>query len=166
LAIFYLKPIGQCRHWNITIARRAAVQPAVKRGQIEPWFIHLNPGDIQGFAQAAHGAPRHRQQDSISVQPRCICADLADIEIMYFQHRPAAKSPSSRAAAGEFQLQAGADLAQQQRIYAEIQKILWDEKPFIFLWYQTQALGVHNRVRGFAVQPNEDMMFENVTLVD
>jgi len=61
---------------------------------------------------------------------------------------------------------AATDLTEQQRIYAEIQKIIWDEKPFIFLWYQTQALGVHNRVRGFAVQPNEDMLFDRVTLVE
>lgn len=56
------------------------------------------------------------------------------------------------------------DIEEQKAIYGEVQEIIWREMPFIFLWYQTQALGVDNSVEGFEVQPNETMVFDNVTL--
>ncbi|MCO6390077.1 hypothetical protein GTW25_03435 [Aliihoeflea aestuarii] len=56
------------------------------------------------------------------------------------------------------------DLDEQRAIYGEVQEIVWEEMPFIYLWYQTQALGVADTVSGFAVQPNETMVFDNVTL--
>lgn len=57
---------------------------------------------------------------------------------------------------------AATDIDAQREIYGEVQKIIWDTQPFVFLWYQTQALGVTDNVEGFAVQPNETMNFENV----
>ena len=59
---------------------------------------------------------------------------------------------------------AATDPAKQKEIYGEIQDIVWNEQPFLFLWYQTQALGVANRVQGLAVQPNETLVFDKVTL--
>lgn len=59
---------------------------------------------------------------------------------------------------------AATDIEQQREFYGEIQKIIWDQKPFIYLWYQTQALGVADKVDGFVVQPNETMVFDNVTV--
>lgn len=56
------------------------------------------------------------------------------------------------------------DPAKQKEIYGEVQEIIWKDQPFIFLWYQTQAIGVANRVQGFAVQPNETLVFDKVTL--
>jgi peptide/nickel transport system substrate-binding protein len=56
------------------------------------------------------------------------------------------------------------DPAKQKEIYGEVQEIVWNEQPFIFLWYQTQALGVSNKVQGLEVQPNETLVFDKVTL--
>ncbi|AMJ62903.1 ABC transporter substrate-binding protein [Bosea sp. PAMC 26642] len=56
------------------------------------------------------------------------------------------------------------DPAKQKAIYGEVQEIVWNDQPFLFLWYQTQAIGVSNRVQGFAVQPNETLVFDKVTL--
>lgn len=56
------------------------------------------------------------------------------------------------------------DIEAQREIYGEVQQIIWDAQPFVFLWYQTQALGVTDNVEGFAVQPNETMNFENVRI--
>lgn len=57
-----------------------------------------------------------------------------------------------------------ADPAKQKEIYGEIQDIVWNEQPFLFLWYQTQALGVANKVQGLEVQPNETLVFDKVTV--
>jgi len=59
---------------------------------------------------------------------------------------------------------AATDPAKQKQIYGEVQEIVWKDQPFLFLWYQTQAIGVANRVQGFAVQPNETLVFDKVTL--
>ena len=56
------------------------------------------------------------------------------------------------------------DPAKQKQIYGEVQEIIWKDQPFLFLWYQTQAIGVSNRVQGFAVQPNETLVFDKVTV--
>ena len=56
------------------------------------------------------------------------------------------------------------DPAKQKDIYGEIQEIIWNEAPFVFLWYQTQALGVANRVQGLEVQPNETLAFDKVAV--
>lgn len=56
------------------------------------------------------------------------------------------------------------DMEAQKKIYGEVQEIIWTEQPYIFLWYQTQALGVADNVKGFTVQPNETMVFDNVTI--
>ena len=61
---------------------------------------------------------------------------------------------------------AATSLHAQQKIYSEIQNTIWKQQPFVFLWYQTQALGVANKVKGFAVQPNETMNFDQVSLSD
>lgn len=59
---------------------------------------------------------------------------------------------------------AATDPAKQKEIYGEVQEIIWKDQPFLFLWYQTQAIGVSNRVQGFAVQPNETLVFDKITL--
>ncbi|MEG3133809.1 ABC transporter substrate-binding protein [Rouxiella sp. T17] len=56
------------------------------------------------------------------------------------------------------------DPDKQKQIYGEIQTIVWQQMPFIFLWYQNQALGVSNKVQGFKVRPDETMDFDQVTL--
>lgn len=56
------------------------------------------------------------------------------------------------------------DEAEQKAIYGEIQTRIWQQMPFIFLWYQTQALGVANNVQGFNVRPDETMDFDHVTV--
>lgn len=56
------------------------------------------------------------------------------------------------------------DLERQKQIYDEVQQIIWDEQPFVFLWYQKQALGVSKVVRGFEVAPDETMLFAKVTV--
>jgi peptide/nickel transport system substrate-binding protein len=56
------------------------------------------------------------------------------------------------------------DVSRQKEIYGEIQDIIWNEAPFVFLWYQTQALGVANRVQGLEVQPNETLVFDKVAV--
>lgn len=61
---------------------------------------------------------------------------------------------------------AATDLVTQRAVYSEIQKVVWEEKPFLYLWYQTQALGVSDNVHGFTVQPNETMVFDNVTVTN
>lgn len=58
------------------------------------------------------------------------------------------------------------DINMQKGIYDEIQRIIWEEKPYIFLWYQTQASGVADTVSGFVVQPNETMVFDDVTVTN
>ena len=54
--------------------------------------------------------------------------------------------------------------AEIERLYGEVQQIIWDEAPFVFLWYQKQALGVSKAVRGFEVRPDETMLFHNITI--
>jgi len=56
------------------------------------------------------------------------------------------------------------DLQQQKTIYAQIQKIIWDQQPFVFLWYQKQAFGIANVVKGFQARPDEVMDFDHVHL--
>ena len=56
------------------------------------------------------------------------------------------------------------DVAKQKEVYGEIQKVIWDEAPFVFLWYQTQALGVANKVKGFEVKPDETMLFSKISI--
>lgn len=56
------------------------------------------------------------------------------------------------------------DPEKQKEIYGQIQKRIWEDRPFVFLWYQTQAIGVADRVKGLGVQPNETMHFDKVTL--
>ncbi len=36
---------------------------------------------------------------------------------------------------------AATDPTKQKEIYGEIQEIVWNDQPFLFLWYQTQAIG-------------------------
>ena len=56
------------------------------------------------------------------------------------------------------------DAERQKAIYGEVQQIIWDEAPFVFLWYQKQALGVSKAVRGLEVRPDETMLFHNITI--
>jgi peptide/nickel transport system substrate-binding protein len=56
------------------------------------------------------------------------------------------------------------DAARQKEIYGEIQQIVWNDQPFIFLWYQTQALGVANKVKGLYVKPDETLVFDKVSV--
>jgi ABC-type transport system substrate-binding protein len=56
------------------------------------------------------------------------------------------------------------DTARQKEIYGEIQEIIWNDQPFIFLWYQTQALGVANKVKGLEVKPDETLVFDKVSV--
>ncbi len=56
------------------------------------------------------------------------------------------------------------DAARQKEIYGEIQQIIWNDQPFIFLWYQTQALGVANKVKGLRVKPDETLVFDKVSV--
>lgn len=55
-------------------------------------------------------------------------------------------------------------MEEQKTIYGEIQKVVWDKNPYVFLWYQKQSLGISNRVHGFAIRPDETMIFDNVTV--
>lgn len=59
---------------------------------------------------------------------------------------------------------ASTDPAAQKAIYGEIQKIVWDERAFVFLWYQKQVLGVSNKVKGLQVRPDETLIFDDVTI--
>jgi peptide/nickel transport system substrate-binding protein len=59
---------------------------------------------------------------------------------------------------------ATSDVAAQKKIYGEVQKTIWDTNPYVFLWYQKQALGVSGKVHGFAIRPDETMIFDNVTV--
>lgn len=54
------------------------------------------------------------------------------------------------------------DTAAQKETYGEIQKIVWDEMPFVFLWYQKQAIGLSDKVQGFVIRPDETMLFDAV----
>jgi ABC-type transport system substrate-binding protein len=56
------------------------------------------------------------------------------------------------------------DIDAQREIYGKVQDIVWETQPFVFLWYQKQALGVADAVQGFEVQPNETMNFDQVRL--
>ncbi len=56
------------------------------------------------------------------------------------------------------------DAGDQKKIYGEIQQIIWEKDPYVFLWYQKQALGISSRVKGFAIRPDETMIFDNVTV--
>lgn len=56
------------------------------------------------------------------------------------------------------------DPAKQKEIYGEVQQIIWDEMPFVFLWYQKQAIGVANAVKGLQVRPDETMLFDQVSV--
>lgn len=56
------------------------------------------------------------------------------------------------------------DPEKQKEIYGEVQQIIWEEQPFVFLWYQQQALGVSKVVKGFEVRPDETMLFWNVAV--
>ncbi|MBU2959392.1 hypothetical protein KO516_00870 [Citreicella sp. C3M06] len=57
---------------------------------------------------------------------------------------------------------ASTDIDAQKADYAEIQKIIWDEMPFVFLWYQKQAIGIADNVTGFTIRPDETMLFDDV----
>lgn len=61
---------------------------------------------------------------------------------------------------------ATADPRSQKEIYGQIQKIIWDDEPFVFLWYQKQVLGVSNRVKGIKARPDETLIFDDVTLAN
>ncbi len=56
------------------------------------------------------------------------------------------------------------DPGEQKSIYGDIQKIIWDEQPFAFLWYQNQVLGVSKAVSGFQVRMDEVMVLDDVTV--
>lgn len=56
------------------------------------------------------------------------------------------------------------DPKQQARIYGEAQSIIWNEQPFVFLWYQNQVHGVSKAVSGFQVRMDEVMVFDDVSV--
>ncbi|WOI58233.1 ABC transporter substrate-binding protein [Palleronia sp. LCG004] len=56
------------------------------------------------------------------------------------------------------------DTDAQKEIYGEVQQIVWEEQPFVFLWYQTQALGVGDDVQNLAVRPDETLLLDRVTI--
>ncbi|MDR5758791.1 ABC transporter substrate-binding protein [Caballeronia sp. LZ035] len=56
------------------------------------------------------------------------------------------------------------DPAQQKDLYGQIQKIIWDERPYVFLWYPMQAYGISKKVQGFVMRPDETMSFERAAL--
>ncbi|WP_062225938.1 ABC transporter substrate-binding protein [Aureimonas frigidaquae] len=56
------------------------------------------------------------------------------------------------------------DVARQKDIYGQIQRKIWEDRPFVFLWYQTQAIGIADRVTGLEIQPNETMHFDKVAV--
>lgn len=56
------------------------------------------------------------------------------------------------------------DPARQKEIYGEVQEIVWTEQPFVFLWYQKQAIGVGDDVKGLEVRPDETMILGTVTV--
>jgi ABC-type transport system substrate-binding protein len=56
------------------------------------------------------------------------------------------------------------DPKEQVKIYGEIQKIIWDEQPFVFLWYQNQVFGVSKAVTGFKARRDEVMVLDDVTV--
>ncbi len=56
------------------------------------------------------------------------------------------------------------DLAKQKEIYGRVQEIIWQQEPFVFLWYQTQALGVGDDVKGLEVRPDETLLLDDVTI--
>ncbi|AMJ61589.1 ABC transporter substrate-binding protein [Bosea sp. PAMC 26642] len=59
---------------------------------------------------------------------------------------------------------ATADPKEQAGIYGEIQTILWNDQPFVFLWYQNQVLGVSKAVSGFQARMDEVMIFDEVSV--
>lgn len=56
------------------------------------------------------------------------------------------------------------DMERQKSVYADIQKIIWDERPFVFLWYQNQVFGVSKAVTGFQPRMDEVMVFDDVAV--
>ena len=56
------------------------------------------------------------------------------------------------------------DPPSRRRSTAKSRRSSGTRQPFVFLWYQTQALGVANRIQGLEVQPNETLVFDKVSL--
>ena len=59
---------------------------------------------------------------------------------------------------------ATADLNEQPKIYGEIQTSIWNDQPFVFLWYQNQVLGVSKAVSGFKIRMDEVMVFDDISV--
>ena len=50
-------------------------------------------------------------------------------------------------------------------IYEEIQRVLWRETPYVFLYFQPQIDAVNKRLRGYEPMPDEYMFFTGTSLV-
>ena len=46
------------------------------------------------------------------------------------------------------------DIDERKKIYSEIQKILAEELPYIFLWYPHNIVVMNERVQGFTMYPD------------
>ena len=47
------------------------------------------------------------------------------------------------------------DKGKRDKLYCEIQKKIWDDAPWIFLWSQTLILAYNNHIAGISYEPNE-----------
>jgi glutathione transport system substrate-binding protein len=56
------------------------------------------------------------------------------------------------------------DETQQLQIYADVQKIVWDEAPWIFLHYLDQSAGAIASLNNLVMTPNEFWFFEKAWL--
>lgn len=56
------------------------------------------------------------------------------------------------------------DVEQQKKIYGEVQQIVWDEMPFVFLWYPKQVVAFKKDVEGVVFKPEEVMLFDHAKI--
>ncbi|MDQ0819484.1 ABC-type transport system substrate-binding protein [Arthrobacter sp. V4I6] len=55
---------------------------------------------------------------------------------------------------------ATSDTAKQKEIYGQVQEMVWNDQPDIFLWYQKQTVARSNAVGGFQIRGDETMLLD------
>jgi peptide/nickel transport system substrate-binding protein len=59
---------------------------------------------------------------------------------------------------------ATSDTAKQKEIYGQVQEIVWNDQPDIFLWYQKQTVARSNAVDGFQIRGDETMLLDSTSV--
>ena len=130
---------------------------------------HRHQGDARSSSTAAHGARssawiRPARTDNMGMVGRATAGMDYTLYRLFFTGVGANRTGYSNPRVDEL-LTEGRRYHRSRQAEGDLRRDPGDHlerAPFVFLWYQTQALGVANRVQGLEVQPNETLVFDKV----